>query len=307
MRYPVHSHGHLGAVGAAVAVARLDGEDPLAVASIAAGTPLLTSWQPCYEGATVRNTFIGYAARPPTRRRSPGCGRPSRMDLGIGMPDTSRDGSSGFPVARNPWHRSRWAGGSSSGSASAVAAGAALGALGADTGGSIRIPAAYCGVTGFAPTFGAVPATGCLPIAHTLDRIGPIAGSARDCALLAGVLTGAADVETATDTGDSTTSENVAVENAASVVVVGSGIAGLSAAVSAAEALAAEAARAGWSSSTARWQTRRAATRGGRPPGPSIMNESPRFEGKLSGARCPCCSYWRRQSGPSPWCARPTT
>lgn len=102
---------HLGAVGAALVVARLDGEDPLAVASIAAGTRLLTSWLPCYEGATVRNTFIGYAARPPdaeavARVRAAGAvivGKTTTMDLGIGMPDTSRDGSSGFPVPRNPW------------------------------------------------------------------------------------------------------------------------------------------------------------------------------------------------------------
>ena len=74
------------------------------------------------------------------------------MEFAIGMPDPAAD----FPVPRNPWDPARWAGGSSSGSASGVAAGLFPVAIGSDTGGSIRIPAAYCGVTGLMPTFGLV-------------------------------------------------------------------------------------------------------------------------------------------------------
>jgi aspartyl-tRNA(Asn)/glutamyl-tRNA(Gln) amidotransferase subunit A len=85
---------------------------------------------------------------------------------------------------RNPWDLERIPGGSSGGSAAAVAAGECLGAVGTDTGGSIRIPAACCGVTGFKPTYGLVSTVGVLPLSWSLDHVGPIARSARDCSLL---------------------------------------------------------------------------------------------------------------------------
>jgi aspartyl-tRNA(Asn)/glutamyl-tRNA(Gln) amidotransferase subunit A len=88
------------------------------------------------------------------------------------------------PPTRNPWDRERIPGGSSGGSAAAVAAGEVLGALGTDTGGSIRIPAACCGVTGFKPTYGLVSTDGIIPLSHTLDHAGPIARTVEDCALL---------------------------------------------------------------------------------------------------------------------------
>jgi aspartyl-tRNA(Asn)/glutamyl-tRNA(Gln) amidotransferase subunit A len=65
-----------------------------------------------------------------------------------------------------------------------------LGGLGTDTGGSVRIPSAFCGISGLMPTFGRVPKSGCLPLGNTLDHIGPMAGSARDCALMLGVMGG---------------------------------------------------------------------------------------------------------------------
>lgn len=91
---------------------------------------------------------------------------------------------------RNPWDTTRWAGGSSMGSAAAVAAGAFPFALGTDAGGSIRIPAAYCGVTGLKPTSGLVPRTGATPLSWTTETVGSIAASAADAALMLQVIAG---------------------------------------------------------------------------------------------------------------------
>ncbi len=91
---------------------------------------------------------------------------------------------------RNPHDSARITGGSSSGSAAAVSAGMALGALGTDTGGSIRIPAALCGVVGFKPTFGRVSMRGVLPLSWNLDHVGPIAKTVEDAAILYEVIAG---------------------------------------------------------------------------------------------------------------------
>ena len=95
-----------------------------------------------------------------------------------------------WPPARNPWDTRRYTGGSSSGSAAAVAAGLALGALGSDTGGSIRLPAAYCGIAGLKPTPGLVSRRGVIPLAPSLDTAGPMAWTAQDCAILLDTLAG---------------------------------------------------------------------------------------------------------------------
>lgn len=87
------------------------------------------------------------------------------------------------PPARNPWDPARVPGGSSGGSAVAVASGSALAAIGSDTGGSIRIPAALTGVVGFKPAFGAVPTDGVFPLAWSLDTVGPLARTVRDAEL----------------------------------------------------------------------------------------------------------------------------
>ena len=84
----------------------------------------------------------------------------------------------------NPWNPEYITGGSSSGSGAAVAARLVFGALGSDTGGSVRLPAAACGVTGLKTTWGRVSRHGAMPLAHSLDTIGPLARSAEDCALL---------------------------------------------------------------------------------------------------------------------------
>ena len=95
-----------------------------------------------------------------------------------------------FGPARNPWSHERACGGSSGGSGAAAAADLAAGTLGTDTGGSIRIPACFCGVTGLRPTIGLVPNRGLFPVAPSFDTIGPIARSAEDCALLLDAIAG---------------------------------------------------------------------------------------------------------------------
>ena len=92
--------------------------------------------------------------------------------------------TSHFGPSRNPWDAKRSPGGSSGGSAVAVAAGMCFAALGSDTGGSIRLPAALCGVTGFKPTYGSVSTEGAAPLAWSLDHIGPFARTARDAELV---------------------------------------------------------------------------------------------------------------------------
>lgn len=90
----------------------------------------------------------------------------------------------------NPWNRAHWTGVSSSGSGVAVAAGLAYGALGSDTGGSIRFPAASCGLVGIKPTYGRVSRHGAFPLAESLDHIGPMSRSVRDASLLLKCLAG---------------------------------------------------------------------------------------------------------------------
>lgn len=88
------------------------------------------------------------------------------------------------PPARNPWNTAHFTAGSSSGTAAAIAAGMILGGSGSDTGGSIRGPAALCGLTGIKPSYGLVPRTGVFPLAWSLDHLGPLARTAEDCAIL---------------------------------------------------------------------------------------------------------------------------
>jgi aspartyl-tRNA(Asn)/glutamyl-tRNA(Gln) amidotransferase subunit A len=95
-----------------------------------------------------------------------------------------------YGPTRNPWNPEHDTGGSSSGSAAAVAAGLVYGALGTDTGGSIRIPAALCGLVGLKPTHGRCSLHGCVPLSWSLDHIGPLARTVPDAALLLAVLAG---------------------------------------------------------------------------------------------------------------------
>ena len=93
-----------------------------------------------------------------------------------------------YGTARNPWDTSRIPGGSSSGSAIAVATGMALGALGTDTGGSIRIPASLCGIVGLKPTYGRVSLRGVFPLSWNLDHVGPLTKCVKDAALMLQVI-----------------------------------------------------------------------------------------------------------------------
>jgi aspartyl-tRNA(Asn)/glutamyl-tRNA(Gln) amidotransferase subunit A len=113
-------------------------------------------------------------------------GKATTSEFACGLPDPDK----GFAVPRNPWNIEHSAGGSSSGTGVAIAAGLVLGGLGTDTGGSVRFPAALNGHTGLKVTFGRVPKNGVVPLAYTLDSVGPMARSAEDCALLLEAIAG---------------------------------------------------------------------------------------------------------------------
>ena len=116
-------------------------------------------------------------------------GKLSMVEL-AGGPSYRMAGASLFGPGLNPWDRTRWSGGSSSGSGSAVAAGLVPFALGSETSGSILTPAAFCGVTGLRPTYGLVSRHGAMPLSWTLDKIGPMCRSAEDCGLVLQVISG---------------------------------------------------------------------------------------------------------------------
>lgn len=107
-------------------------------------------------------------------------GKHETHEFAIGGPDFGLP----FPPARNPWNTAHYPSGSSSGSAVAVAAGLCAAAMGSDTGGSIRGPAAYCGIIGLKPTYGRVSRRGVFPLSYSLDHCGPLTRTVEDCAIL---------------------------------------------------------------------------------------------------------------------------
>jgi aspartyl-tRNA(Asn)/glutamyl-tRNA(Gln) amidotransferase subunit A len=119
-------------------------------------------------------------------------GKLAMIELAGGGGYTSASASLQGP-ARNPWNKAYWAGGSSSGSGAAVAAGLVPYALGSETSGSILTPASYCGVTGLRPTYGLVSRYGAMSLSWTLDKIGVLARSAEDCGLVLHEIAGADD------------------------------------------------------------------------------------------------------------------
>src|SRR5580765_2429086 len=99
-------------------------------------------------------------------------------------------GNTHYGPVHNPWAMDRISGGSSAGSAAAIAAGLCVASVGTDTGGSIRVPSSFCGTVGLKPTFGRVSIFGTMPLSPSLDHIGPMARSVADAAILLGLIAG---------------------------------------------------------------------------------------------------------------------
>jgi aspartyl-tRNA(Asn)/glutamyl-tRNA(Gln) amidotransferase subunit A len=141
------------------------------------GSRMLDNFVPPYDATVVANLAAAGAVT---------LGKTNMDEFAMG----SSNESSFYGAVRNPWRRDCVPGGSSGGSAAAIAAGLAPAATGTDTGGSIRQPAAFCGLTGLKPTYGRVSRYGMIAYASSLDQAGPMAHSAQDCALLLQAMAG---------------------------------------------------------------------------------------------------------------------
>ena len=159
-----------------------------------AGSKMLAGYASPFDATVVARLGDGESGPTPGRGepgRAPGAGMVTLGKLNCDeFAMGSANENSAFGPVKNPWDRSRVPGGSSGGSAAAVAAGLVPAATGTDTGGSIRQPASFCGITGIKPTYGVCSRYGMVAFASSLDQAGPMARSAQDCALLLSAMSG---------------------------------------------------------------------------------------------------------------------
>ena len=163
---------------------------PLDGVPLAIKDNILVAGAPATAGSNIlRRHVAAYDATVVERLRRSGAVLLAKLNLDEFAMGSSNENSA-FGPCRNPWDETRAPGGSSGGAAAAVAAGLCLGSLGTDTGGSIRQPAAFCGVCGMRPTYGRVSRFGVIAFASSLDQVGPIGRSADDVAVLLNAIAG---------------------------------------------------------------------------------------------------------------------